>query len=141
MTFNEHKYMLFLDRKLYTAAIKLQADRGLGHSFSAMLPFVEGMYQLGYLAKEDYEVYKAKYSVSLEDDANRPSLTEIRLRESKEQKYRQLNNHYKLVIEQWDSLKVDAKYYHVKDAKKNSNLKYAKKLIELAEQETLVNEV
>ena len=33
--FDDHKYMLFLDRKLYLATVQLQAERGLAQSFAA----------------------------------------------------------------------------------------------------------
>ncbi|GAI36592.1 unnamed protein product [marine sediment metagenome] len=58
MPFREHGYMLFLNRKLYLATVKLQADRKLGRSYSAMLPFVEGLHVMGYLSDADYEIYK-----------------------------------------------------------------------------------
>lgn len=128
-------YRLYLDRKLYLAIIRLQADRKLSKSKAGLLTLSEGLHNLGYLSTADYEVYKNKYSVPLDEEAISPS--EILRKEKKEARYRQLNNHYKQVIEQWETLRVDAKYYHVKDAKQNLNLKYARKLVELAEQETL----
>ena len=128
-------YRLYLDRKLYLAAIRLQADRKLSKSKAGLLALVEGLHTLGYLSNADYEVYKNKYSVSLDEESISPS--EILRKETKEALYRQLNNHYRQVIQQWKTLRVDVKYYHVKDAKKNLNLKYARKLVELAEQETL----
>jgi len=130
-------YRLYLDRKLYLAAIRLQADRKLSKSKAGLLALVEGLHNLGYLANADYEVYKNKYSVSLDEEANKLSPSEILRKETKEARYRQLNNLYRQVIAQWETLRVDVKYYHVKDAKSNLNLKYARKLVELAEQETL----
>ena len=133
--FTDHQYRIYSDRKIYQALIKLQADRGLGKAYSALLPLIEGLYTMGYLKEADYELYKNKYSVSLDEESISPS--EILRKETKEARYRQLNNRYKQVIAQWETLRVDVKYYHVKDAKKNLNLKFARKLVELAEQETL----
>jgi hypothetical protein len=63
--FNEHKVMLFLDAELYTAFIKVQADKGLGRSYAGLLPYVEGLYQMGYLSKETYEKHAQRYSEPL----------------------------------------------------------------------------
>lgn len=60
--FSEHKVLLCLDRDLRTAFIKLQADRDLGRSYAGLLAFVEGLYRLGYITKEVYEVHFKKYN-------------------------------------------------------------------------------
>jgi hypothetical protein len=130
--FNDHKYMLFLDRKLYLATVNLQAERGLGKSFSAMLPFVEGLHTMGYLSDADYEVYRNKYSVGLEDAANAPTKADIIRRERKANKYKQLNRHFGEVLAQWSQLKDSAKQYHLKEAEKHKNLKNAKLVVDLA---------
>ena len=43
--FREHGVMLYLDKALYKAFIRLQADKGLGRSYAGLLPFVEGLYR------------------------------------------------------------------------------------------------
>jgi hypothetical protein len=63
--FNEHKVMLFLNPDLYTAFVKLQADRGLGRSYAGLLPFVEGLYRMGYLSQDVYEAQVKRYSEPL----------------------------------------------------------------------------
>jgi len=76
--FKEHGVMLFLDKILYTAFIKLQADKGLGRSFAGLLPFTEGLYHLGYLSKEDYEAHIEKYSIPLDIEESRPKKEQIK---------------------------------------------------------------
>jgi hypothetical protein len=63
--FKEHGLMLFLGRESYVGFIKLQADKGLGRSFAGQLAFNTGLYNLGYLSKEDYEQLAKKYSQGL----------------------------------------------------------------------------
>jgi len=64
--FQENKVLLCLDRDLYRAFIKLQADRDLGRSYAGLLPFVTGLYQLGYLSQEVYEFHAERYSEPLQ---------------------------------------------------------------------------
>ena len=130
--FTGHQYMLYLDRKLYLATVNLQAERGLGKAFSAMLPFVEGLHSMGYLNDADYELYKNKYSIGLEEAAKLPTSTDVIRREHKANKYRQMNNHFGEVLAQWSNLKEKSKQYHLKEAEKHKNLKNAKLLLDLA---------
>ena len=64
--FREHQVLLCLDKQLYRAFIKLQADKNLGRSYAGMLPYVEGLYRLGYISQEVYEAHFQKYSEPLE---------------------------------------------------------------------------
>ena len=64
-SFREHKVMLCLSKELYSAFIRLQADKGLGRSFAGLLPFTEGLFRMGYLSKEAYETHAKKYSEPL----------------------------------------------------------------------------
>lgn len=130
--FTDNQYRLFLDRKLYMAVVRLQAERGLGKSFSALLPLVEGLHILGYLSDGDYEVYKAKYSFGLEEAANAPTEVDILRQEKKANKYRQLNRHFGEVLEQWPTLKESARQFHLKEAAKHKNLKNARLVLDLA---------
>jgi len=131
--FRDHVYRLMLDRKLCLAIVQLQAERRLGRSFSAMLPFVEGLHSLGYLSDGDYEVYKAKYSVVLDNTPLTP--TQNREQETKENRDRQLNRHYKAVLEQWATLKEQSKKYHLKKAEVDKRLKYARLVLKRHSQE------
>lgn len=128
MPFSEHCYKLFLNRKLYLATVKLQADLGLGRSYSVMLPFVEGLHSMGYLGDADYEVYKARYSVSLEQEAEIPTWKREKKVETKENKDRQLNRHYSEVLKQWSKLSSEAQTIHLKKAEEHKRLKSARLL-------------
>ena len=130
--FSEHKYMLFLDRILYSATVRLQADRGLGRSFSVLLPYVTGMHELGYINDELFELYKNRYGVSLDEAANSPTVTHSIRAEIKETKYKRLNKYFGEVLAQWATLKPKTRDYHSKEAAKHKNLKNAKLLLDLA---------
>jgi hypothetical protein len=68
--FREHQVMLCLNRTLYRAFIKLQGDKDLGRSYAGLLPYVEGLYHLGYISKEEYEFHRKKYSEPLNKKDN-----------------------------------------------------------------------
>jgi len=96
--FREHGVMLYLDRELYRAFIKLQADKDLGRSYAGLLPFTEGLHKLGYITEEVYEAHKKKYSEPLV--AEKPkALTKEQQRKLGE--VAQLNNTLRQVAEQW----------------------------------------
>lgn len=63
--FQEHRVMICLDTDLYLAFMKLSGDKGLGRAFAGLLPWVEGMYQMGYINKEVYEFHVKRYSEPL----------------------------------------------------------------------------
>lgn len=63
--FKEHQVMLCLDKEPYHGFIQIQADRDLGRSYAGLLPFVEGLYHLGYISKEVYDAHFKKYSEPL----------------------------------------------------------------------------
>lgn len=92
--------MLFLDPELYLGFIKLQAHRKLGRSFAGLLPFIEGLYQMGYIDKEIYEAHKTKYSQPLVAKKTK-TLTNKQLKEKLEEK--RLDKVLGNVIDQWDS--------------------------------------
>jgi hypothetical protein len=122
-------YRLYLDRKLYLACVRLQADKKLSKSKAGLLALTEGLHSLGYLSDGDHEVYKAKYSISLDFKPLTP--TQIKEQETKANRDRQLNRHYKQVLEQWNTLSEKAKSSHLKRAEENKHLKYAKRVLEL----------
>lgn len=63
--FREWKVMLCLNKELYRAFIKVQADKDLGRSYAGLLPFVEGLYHMGYIAQDVYEKNVKHYSEPL----------------------------------------------------------------------------
>jgi hypothetical protein len=95
--FKEHGVLIYLSKDLYNGFIRLQADKGLGRSFAGLLPFVEGLYQLGYISKEVYEKHVRMYSQPLGSET---SFTFEQLKEKSvlEQKDRQ----FKGQLEQWE---------------------------------------
>ena len=102
-----------------------------------MLPFVEGLHAMGFLGDADYEVYKNKYSIGLEESANVPTKADIIRMERKENKNRKINRHFGEVLAQWSQLKDSTKDYHLKEAEKHRNLKNAKLLLDLGTPKTL----
>ncbi|MEM3880153.1 MAG: hypothetical protein QXD19_00220 [Candidatus Bathyarchaeia archaeon] len=96
--FREHGVMLYLDKTLYKAFIKLQADKELGRSYAGLLPFVEGLFHLGYLSKEDYEKYVQKYTQGLKEEPKPLTLEQLKEKQLLEHKER----YFQGVLEQWD---------------------------------------
>jgi len=97
--FRGHVLRLYLDVDLYSALIKLQADRNLGRSFAGFLPLIEGLYQMGYINKKVYESHKRKYSKPLKAEETQV-LTKDEIKE--EQEKEKLNKNLGLVADQWD---------------------------------------
>jgi hypothetical protein len=124
--FQEHKIMLFLSKELYLAFIKLQSDRGLGRSYAALTPFVEGLYSLGYISKEVYEVHKQRYSAPLLVQKTLPAVVD---REED-----QLNKSLGAVFEQWKMLKPQARTHWFNIALQHSELENAKRILALEQE-------
>jgi len=122
--FREHGVLIYLSHDLYMGFVKLQADRGLGRSFAALLPFVEGLYHMGYISKEVYEVHKNRYSQPL---VEQKSLTAF----SKEKQ--QLKTDLTRAFQQWDTLSDKAKSYWIDKARKNADFPIALQILEKAE--------
>lgn len=128
MVFQEHRIMLCLSKPLYLGFIQLQADRKLGRSFAGLLPFVEGLFKLGYINKEVYEAHKRKYSVSLVD--KNPSLERLQSKRQHDDLVKQFSN----IIKSWPTMKAKSKIYWVKKAQEHqATIKGAKLILELAE--------
>lgn len=140
--FSEHVYKLCLDYRLYTAAIKLQSDLGLGKAYAGMLPYVEGLYAMGYLGDEDYELYKNKYSVSLAEahENKNKSPVELLKAQSRHDQRRTQNGFFGEALKQWVTMKPKSKQYYLKKAAlpENKTLKNAKLVLELGAQDAEV---
>ena len=139
MPFSEHVYKLCLDHCLYSATIKLQADMGLGKAFAGMLPFVEGLHTLGYIDDAVYELYRNKYSVTLEEANSRKNKSPVQIakEQSRANYCRTANKEFGNVLNQWATMKPRNKVYWINKAKLpiNANIKNAKLILELSEQE------
>lgn len=98
-SFWEHRVLLCLAPELYIGFIRLQAERGLGRAFAGLLPFVEGLFRLGYLSREDYETYNRKYSQAL---VQPKKLSNEQLLEQK--KHAKLEAQFSAVVKEWNQL-------------------------------------
>ena len=133
MPFSEHVYKLCLDYRLYSATIKMQSDLGLGKAYSGMLPFVTGLHSMGYLSKEDFELYQNKYSESLESAHNNKNKSPIEVAKARtrENNNRTQNGYYSEALKQWETMKQSSKLYYVKKAASEAHLKNAKLILAL----------
>ena len=139
MPFSEHVYKLCLDYRLYSAAIKLQSDLGLGKAFAGMLPYVEGLHTMGYLSDEDYELYRNKYSIGLaeaHDNKNKSPLDLLKV-QTRSNFRRTQNDYFGEALKQWSTMKPKSKLFYLKKAAdpENCSLKNAMLVLELGAQE------
>ena len=88
MGFREHGILLYMDKNLSLAFVKLQADKSLGRSFAGLLAFVEGLHQMGYLTQAQYMRYRKKYSTPLNKDPHQITLQEHEEAQEKKQQRR-----------------------------------------------------
>jgi len=139
LPFKEHVYRLCLDYRLYSAAIKLQADNGLGKAYAGMLPFVHGLHAMGYLSDEDFELYKNKYSVGLAEAQKNKNKSPVQLlkEQTRSNFCRTQNKYFGEALSQWSCMKPKSKLFYLKKAAEpeNVNIKNAKLILELVEQE------
>jgi len=128
--FREHGVMLYLDKTLYKAFIRLQADKGLGRSYAGLLPLTEGLFHLGYLSREEYDEHVRRYSQGLELEAKPLTLEQVKEREEIEKLDRLFSNVHK----NWNNLPEKAKKHHLAKAKqyqgKVTNAKLVLTLVE-----------
>jgi len=75
---------------------------------------VGGLFKLGYIEREIYDVYKHRYSEPLVKKVSKP----LTLEELKEQeKLKRLQKHFSAVLKQWPTLREKAKKSHIVKAK------------------------
>ncbi len=109
--YREHVIQLALDKPLYRQFIRLQADKGLGRPYAGLLAFVEGMFHLGYLSKDDYLKYVQKYSEPLEKSE---PLTFEDLK--RQEQLREIQTKFRLALEQFENMPESSKQYYIKKA-------------------------
>lgn len=125
--FKEHVIQLALDKPLYIRFLQLQADKKLGRPYAGLLAFVEGMYRLGYLSKEDYEKYSQRYSKPLEEDSEKPlTLEDLKSQEQ----LNQIKEKLKLALEQFETMPQTSKQYYLKKAHEFKELPEAQLFIQ-----------
>jgi hypothetical protein len=123
---------MYLSPELYVGFIKLQADKSLGRSYAALLPFIEGLYSLGYITQEVYEVHKKRYSS--------PLLAQKTLPEILDPQTEQLNKAMGMAADQWDlHHNVEWRRDWINTATLHPELPNSKLI--LAKQESLLNKV
>ena len=134
-SFREHGVLIYLSKDLYIGFIKLQADKGLGRSYAGLLPFVEGLFRMGYISKEVYEDHVKKYSTPLESD--KP----LSLEQSKEKQFlEQRDEQFKEMRKQWE-LHPDPKWREKAYAfaeKYTDKLQSARDILALKERESAI---
>ena len=129
--FQEHKVMLFLDKELYVAFIRLQADRAVGRSYAGLLPFVEGLFHMGYINREVYEKHVQKYSDKL---VGKRQLTLIETQEM--EKNIQQAKFFKAVADQWTMLQPEQRAKHlIKAFAARAKVPEAELVIQLAQKD------
>jgi len=94
--FREHSLMLYLSKELYIAHIKVQADKRLGRSFAGLLPYVTGLYYMGYITKPVFLKYQQRYSVPLDKEPQQTLLEQHKQTRERQE----LENMFKMVIAQ-----------------------------------------
>lgn len=127
--------MLFLSNELYLGFIKLQADRGLGRAYAGLLPFVEGLYRLGYISLEVYDEHRDKYSNPLISEKPK-ALTHQQEKAEKNKEH--LDGILGRVADQWQlhpSLEWRQRWVCV--ARQNPDLPSSKSILVLAEKEVM----
>ena len=130
--FKEWGVMLYLDKPLYKAFIRFQADKGLGRSFAGLLPFVEGLNKLGYLKPEEYEIYAKRYSQGLGEEAKTEASKPMTMADVREKaRIDDLNRAFSVALKQWATMPEKAKKYYVEKAKENPTIPNAKLILEL----------
>jgi len=128
----QHGFLVYLPSELYLGIVKLQADRELGRVYPVLLAITEGLYHMGYISKEAYEIYSKKYSEKLVKEKVKP------LTPKEELEIQKLTASFKNIIKNWELTKQ--KEFWIQKAKwalKTYGAKKvpaAKELLSLAEQ-------
>jgi hypothetical protein len=130
--FKEHGVLIYLSNELYLGFVKLQADKSLGRSYAALLPFVEGLYQMGYIQEDVYREHVNRYS--------RPLVIQKTIPETVDDKTQELNKILGMVLNQWkDHPKFEWRRKWLETARQHLELSNAKLILAL-EQEVRINE-
>lgn len=119
---------MYLANDLYKGFVMLQATKGLGRSYAALLPFVEGLYSMGYISEDVYQHYSKKYSQPLEGRVAQKVDEEAERTEK-------LNNVLGGVVTQWEMHPEEGwRQKWLKIAKRHSELENAKLLLQKIEE-------
>jgi len=128
--FKEHGVMLYLDKTLYKAFIRLQSDKGLGRSYAGLLPLVEGLHTMGFLTDEEYRDHVKRYSQPLGDELKHTTWQELQMKTQ----VRNLDKVLAFGIDDWSNLGEEEKAWYVRKAKEYGDIvPNAKVVLALAE--------
>jgi len=126
-----HGVVVFLPPELYLGIVKLQADKELGKPYACLLVITEGLYHMGYISKEAYEVYSRKYSDKLIKEEVKSPTPQEQIEIAK------LTASFKNIIRNWNDVKD--KEFWVRKAEKaikkygESKIPQAKHILALAQ--------
>jgi hypothetical protein len=96
---------MYLSNELYLGFVKLQADKGLGRSYAALLPFVEGLYHMGYITQDVYQAHAVRYS--------KPLLTVA----AAEPKVLEFDKNLSFALKNWAEMPDKSRKYYLRKAK------------------------
>ncbi len=132
--FREHGVLMYLDKELYTAFIRLQADRKLGRSYAGLLLLTEGLHKIGYLSEDSYRTHVNKYSKGLiEESTGSKPRTKEELLEHK--KAADLERMFSKVLRQWSTMNEKSRVSWLQKAKENPTVPNAQLVLALANEE------
>jgi len=143
-SFNGHVFQICCDHVLYLKMLQVQVNNGLGKAYAGMLVNVHGLHAMGLLNDSEFEVYKNKYSVSLAESKENKNKSPLQIvkDQSRANFCRTQNKYFGNALDQWATMKPRNRKYFIEKAKlpENVNIKNAKLILELAEQESLTLE-
>jgi len=132
--FREHGVLIYLSNKLYMGFVKLQAEKGLGRSFAALLPFVEGLYKLGYITEEVYLEHKEKYS--------QPLIKKKPVTKQQRNELAKIETLFSGALEQWETMPDKSRAYYVEKAKQHvDDVANAEQVLNRARTKTLEDHI
>ena len=126
-----HGFLVYLPPELYLGIVKLQADKQLGRVYPVLLAITEGLYHMGYISKEAYEVYSKKYSEKLIKEEVKPPTPKEQIEIAK------LVASFKNIIKNWNEVKD--KEFWIRKAERalkkygEANIPEAKQILALAQ--------
>lgn len=94
-----HGFLVYLPPQLYIAIVKLQADKQLGRCYPVLYALNEGLFGLGYISRETYEIFEKRYSQKLIKEEPK-LLTKKEAEQLKQLKEKE--KAFSMVLDQWD---------------------------------------
>jgi predicted DNA-binding transcriptional regulator len=124
--FKGHIYHACLPADILFPTLKFQVDRELGKAFTSLQLHIAGLYHYGYIDKETFEKWTAKYSKSLTEKPVEPlTKADVEKQDKLQQIEKTLTNAYK----EWNTLKPSAQVFHVKTAREHADLPIAQLIL------------